>query len=892
MELRTRWDRAYVVARGPQRVWQSFAPAPRQAATHLGSVTAGWTRGAANWTIALLVGVGVAVVVVGAHILGLDSPADGESTTALIVVGLFTVSELTTVRLPIHGQPVVITLRAIPLLVGLVYMEPLEVVAAQVVGLALALVPGRRPTVAVAAITIVSAAIGTTLAALAFYAVEAVLGQTPGALWVGAYVATIVASAGSTLGAVYRGAVTRPALRARTLGVPAVYGTLAAVADASLGITVLIFTATEPAELWLLVGPAAVAAIAFRAFSRMRRHDEGVAFLYAASQVLDGPSAGAAMLTKLLELTRTTFGADVAEIFITTPGGGQARASVGPGSDFHPLVEVEGDQLERYLAMLPPGRDSSLRRRTGAGCDEADRLIAAFRGARASGVLVVAGRPLSRPFDERDLRLLGALATDVGSALTSSRAVAEMGAALDDAAQLAALVAASDDAIVGVAPDGSVQSWSSGAVTMFGYPAEEVIGWRPWERMGATEVTALTNAFESARSGMPVRGLQADILRRDGTLVPVSVTMSPIRRGNEITGVSVVAHDETARTLQDTALRESIQRFRSVFEGSPLGMGIVGPDFRWQRVNESLCRMLGSGEADLLGRRFEVRLERGDVAVAHGLISRLLRGESTLSTLEVTLRAEDGDAPVIASLVVRALRTPGQGIVALCAIEDITGRRHAERQARETQARVHEALLDLTAIREPRAVLVALLRAARGITGAANGAVRVSPGSASKTAEVVYDGDPPAPGLVELMESPGWTPQGGAVAGRVRVTPDASQPPEPLAPGIPSVLAVPITADGRHHGTLVLIGKAGAAAFTADDRSAVSTLAAQAAISLDNAWAHQSSLSMVRELDQLNAALQSAADAKSRFLANASHELRSPLHSILLAARNPRRPAT
>jgi PAS domain S-box-containing protein len=893
MQLRARWERAGIVERALRRARQSFVPAPRLAATHPGDVTAGRMRGTAEWSIALLVGVGVAALVVGTHVLGLDSPVDGGPAAALIVVGLFTISELTTIRLSIHGQPVIVTLRAIPLLVGLVSLEPLEVIAAQVIGVAIALVSGRRPTAGVAAITIASAALGTALAVLGFYAVEAALAGTTGALWVGAYVATIVASAGSTLGAVYRGAVSRPALQARNLVVPAVYGTLVAVADASLGITVLIFTATDPSDLWLLLGPALVGAIAFRAYGRMRRQDEGVAFLYTASQVLDGPSAGDAMLTELLELTRTTFGADVAEIFVTTPDGGTARASVGPGPDFHPLVEVDDDQLALYRAMLPPGRDSGLRRRTGEGCDEADRLIAAFRDARAPGILVVAGRPLSRPFDDGDLRLLEALAADVGSALASSRTVAEVGAALDDAAQLAALVAASDDAIVGVAPDGSVQSWSHGAAAMFGFPAEEVVGLRPWERMGATDVTTLTNAFESARSGRPVRGLQTDVLRRDGTLVPVSVTMSPIRRENEITGVSVVAHDQTARTLQDTALRESLQRFRSVFEGSPLGMGIVGPDFRWQRVNESLCRMLGTREADLVGRRFEVRLERGDVAAAHGLVSRLLRGESTLSTLEVTLHTQDGDEPVIASLVVRALRTPGQGTVALCAIEDITARRRAERQARETEARVHQALLDLTAIREPQAVLVALLRAARGITGAADGAIRVAPGGSASTTDVVYDGDPPAPGLVDLMESPRWTPQVATSAERVCVTPDAGRPPEPSAPGAASVLAVPITADGRHHGTLVLIDKArtadkagtGAMAFTAEDRFAVSTLAAQAAISLDNALAHQGSLSMVRELDQVNAALQSAAEAKSRFLANASHELRSPLHSILLAAR-------
>lgn len=866
-------------------MWQSLAPAPRWAATHLGRTKAGRTRGTAEWLIALLVGVGVAVALVGIHILGLDSPGDGGTTEALIVVGLFAVSELTTIRLSIHGQPVVITLRAIPLLLGLVFLEPPEVVAAQVVGVAIALLPGRRPTAAVAAITIASAAFGTALAALGFRAVETVLGQTPGAFWAAAYVATIVASAGSTLGAVYRGAATRPALRARALVVPAVYGTLAAVADASLGITVLFFVVSEPSELWLLVGPVAVGAIAFRAYGRMRRHHEGVAFLYAASQVLDGPSSGAAMLTELLELTRTTFGAEVAEILVTTPDGSPARASVGPGPDFHPLIEVDDDQLGRYRAMLPPGRESSLRRRTGPGGDEEDTLVAAFRGARASGILVVAGRPLSRPFDEGDLQLLEALAADVGSALARGRTISEVTAALDDAAQLAALVAASDDAIVGVAPDGSVQSWNSGAAAMFGYPAEEVVGWRPWSHMGAAGVTAIAEAFDSARSGRQVRGMQADILRRDGTLVPVSVTMSPIRRGDEITGVSVVAHDETARTLQDTALRESLQRFRSVFEGSPVGMGIVGPDFRWHRVNESLCRMLRTEEADLLGRRFEVRLERGDVAAAHGLISRLLRGESTLSALEVTFRAEDRDEAVIASLVVRALRTPGQGIVALCAIEDVTERRRAERKARETQPRVHQALLELTAIREPRAILVALLRAARDITGAADAAVRVAPGGASKTADVVYDDDPAAPGLVDLMRSRRLTAQIAATRWPLDVTRKGSRSTEPSGPGSSSLLAVPITADGRNHGTLVLVDKAGAVAFTEDDRSAVSTLAAGAAISLDNAWAHQRSLSMVRDLDQMNAALQRAAEAKSRFLANASHELRAPLHSILLAAR-------
>ena len=379
----------------------------------------------------------------------------------------------------------------------------------------------------------------------------------------------------------------------------------------------------------------------------MRRHDEGVAFLYAASQVLDGPSAGDAMLTELLELTRTTFGADVAEIFVTTPDGSPARAASAPGADFHPLVEVEGDQLERYRAMLPPGRDSVLRRRTGPGRDETDRLIAAFRGARASGVLAVAGRPLSRPFDDgRPRRCSRRWPTDVGSALTSSRTVGEVGAALDDAAQLAALVAASDDAIVGVAPDGTVQSWSSGAAAMFGFPAEEVVGFRPWVRMGAAGLTALTGAFESARAGRPVRGLQTDLLRRDGSSSPVSVTMSPIRRGDEVTGVSVVAHDrDRPRPAGNGAAREPRSGSAACSTGRPWGWGSSGPTSGGSASTNPCAACSGRRRPISSGKRFEVRLERGDVAAAHGLISRLLRGESTLSTLEVTLRAEDGSRP-------------------------------------------------------------------------------------------------------------------------------------------------------------------------------------------------------------------------------------------------------
>ncbi len=51
----------------------------------------------------------------------------------------------------------------------------------------------------------------------------------------------------------------------------------------------------------------------------------------------------------------------------------------------------------------------------------------------------------------------------------------------------------------------------------------------------------------------------------------------------------------TERKWTEDALRESEERFRKIFEEGPLGMAIVGQDFRFIKVNPKMCQMLGAG---------------------------------------------------------------------------------------------------------------------------------------------------------------------------------------------------------------------------------------------------------------------------------------------------------
>lgn len=113
---------------------------------------------------------------------------------------------------------------------------------------------------------------------------------------------------------------------------------------------------------------------------------------------------------------------------------------------------------------------------------------------------------------------------------------------------LAAIVESSDDAIIGKTLDGIVTSWNRGAEAIFGFTAGEMIGGSialilPSERL--VEEAAI---LESMRRGERLDHYETTRRRKDGTLIDVSLTVSPIRDASgAIIGISKIARDVTDR---------------------------------------------------------------------------------------------------------------------------------------------------------------------------------------------------------------------------------------------------------------------------------------------------------------------------------------------------------
>ncbi len=114
--------------------------------------------------------------------------------------------------------------------------------------------------------------------------------------------------------------------------------------------------------------------------------------------------------------------------------------------------------------------------------------------------------------------------------------------------RLAAIITSSEEAIIGKTLDGVIQSWNQGAEMIYGYFAEEAIG-RPISILHSPdrpdEVPAL---LEKVRRGEPVERYETGRMRKDGRLIQVSLTISPIKdAAGRIVGASTIAHDITER---------------------------------------------------------------------------------------------------------------------------------------------------------------------------------------------------------------------------------------------------------------------------------------------------------------------------------------------------------
>jgi PAS domain S-box-containing protein len=129
--------------------------------------------------------------------------------------------------------------------------------------------------------------------------------------------------------------------------------------------------------------------------------------------------------------------------------------------------------------------------------------------------------------------------------------------------RLAAVVESSEDAIIGKSLDGTIIAWNRGAEKVFGYPSSEAVGRSILFLLLPERANEETGILERIALGQGVEHFETTRVRKDGTHIDISATISPIRdKAGMVVGASQIARDITERKRAD----QEIQRLNNEME--------------------------------------------------------------------------------------------------------------------------------------------------------------------------------------------------------------------------------------------------------------------------------------------------------------------------------------
>ncbi len=268
------------------------------------------------------------------------------------------------------------------------------------------------------------------------------------------------------------------------------------------------------------------------------------------------------------------------------------------------------------------------------------------------------------------------------------------------------------DIICHFRPDGVFTFVSRASLRVLGYAPDEMVGTHFRKYFTAADLASAAALFERAAMGERIELLEVTARHRDGRGVPIEVCAVSLVRDGRVVGIQGIARDVTKRkgaaeglrlyserlerliqehdseltsTRESFALRlgrsqavgrvlrEREELLRAAFEQAGIGLGLVGPDGHFLRVNARLAELLGTARDELLDRRWQELTHPDDLDLAVASWNRLCGGEIASSPSERRWVLHDGSYAQTRVLV-SAIRTgsslPSHLMLAVDAVPD------------------------------------------------------------------------------------------------------------------------------------------------------------------------------------------------------------------------------
>jgi len=171
-------------------------------------------------------------------------------------------------------------------------------------------------------------------------------------------------------------------------------------------------------------------------------------------------------------------------------------------------------------------------------------------------------------------------------------------------ARLATIVNYSDDAIISLLLDGTITSWNMAAEKLFGYSEKEIIGKTIFILNRPNDGAEATGLLRDIENGKLVQHYETERRKKDGTLVQVDVSLSPIKdESGKIIGVSKIAHDITERIKKDAEIKQRNYLLNGILENSPATIFLKNAkDLKYEYFSKAGEELLGFKNNEMIGK--------------------------------------------------------------------------------------------------------------------------------------------------------------------------------------------------------------------------------------------------------------------------------------------------
>ncbi|HJU18726.1 MAG TPA: PAS domain S-box protein [Stellaceae bacterium] len=253
---------------------------------------------------------------------------------------------------------------------------------------------------------------------------------------------------------------------------------------------------------------------------------------------------------------------------------------------------------------------------------------------------------------------------------------------------LAAIVESSEDAIVSKTLDGIVTSWNRAAERIFGYGAAEMIG-RPIAILAAPgRACEMPRILARIGRGERIAHFETERRRKDGHVIPVALTVSPIRDAEgRIIGASKIARDLSDSRATEAARRDSAAQLQAILDTVLDGMIVIDEHGVVQLFSAAAERMFGYAAAEVIGHNVSLLMPSPYREQHDGYLSRYLEtGERRIIGLGriVAGQRKDGTSFPL-ELAVGEVKGDGHRLFTGFA-RDLSERQRERRRLQELQA--------------------------------------------------------------------------------------------------------------------------------------------------------------------------------------------------------------